>query len=233
MTVSTHDLTKTYGAFTLDVPDLRIPQGQVVGLVGNNGAGKTTLLRLVLDLIRADDGHVTVAGTPVAGAFDWKTRTGSYLDEGFLIDFFTPDEQLAFVASTYGLDAEALAERAAAFDAFYTDEPLGETTKYVRDLSQGNRKKVGLVAALLPTPDLVILDEPFSNLDPRSQMWLKGHLRSLHDARQPTMLISSHDLGHVTDVCERIVLLDAGRIARDEPVTDATLADLEHHFAAT
>ena len=231
MTVRTHDLRKTYDDFTLSIPDLTIESGQALGLVGNNGAGKTTFLRLVLDLIRADDGRVLLDGENVTESFDWKRRTGSYLGESFLIDFLTPDEYWAFVGETYGLSGDVLDERLDGFRDFFTDEPIGETTKYIRDLSQGNRNKVGVTAALLMEPDLVVLDEPFASLDPRSQIWLKHRLQEMHRSRKTTMLISSHDLGHVTDVCERTAILEAGEIVRDVATDEDTLTDLETYFA--
>lgn len=233
MNLTAEHLLKRYGDFSLDLPAFEIASGETVGLVGNNGAGKTTFLRLILDLIEADEGHVLLDEQDVSQIEEWKSAVGSYLDESFLIDFLTADEYLAFVGDTYGLTAAERNEALAPYRAFYTDEPLGETTKYLRDLSQGNRKKAGLLAALFVQPRLLILDEPFTHLDPRSQIQLKETLRRLRDEQGTTMLISSHDLGHVTEVCERIAILEAGRIARDEPTTEATLDDLQNYFADT
>lgn len=231
MQIQATALHKQYGDFELSIPDFTIPAGQTVGLVGNNGAGKTTLLRLVLDLIRADEGAVQIGGNDVAQTFDWKRSTGSHLDDAFLIDFLTPDEFWAFVGSTYGLSGDDVQRAVQPYGDFYTDEPIGQTTKYLRDLSQGNRKKVGVIAALLAEPHVVVLDEPFASLDPRSQLWLKEHLREQQTAREVTMLISSHDLGHVTDASDRIALLDGGEIVRDVMTSPNTLSELEAFFA--
>ena len=231
MQIQATALHKQYGDFELSIPDFTIPAGQTVGLVGNNGAGKTTLLRLVLDLIRADEGAVQIGGNDVAQTFDWKRSTGSHLDDAFLIDFLTPDEFWAFVGSTYGLSGDDVQRAVQPYGDFYTDEPIGRTTKYIRDLSQGNRKKVGVIAALLTEPHVVVLDEPFASLDPRSQLWLKEHLREQQTAREVTMLISSHDLGHVTDASDRIALLDGGEIVRDVMTSPNTLSELEAFFA--
>ncbi len=231
MTVSTHGLVKRYGNFTLSLPELHIEAGQSVGLVGNNGAGKTTFLRLLLDLIQPDEGHVCIGEHPVAVDRTWKSFTGSYLDDSFLIDFLTPDEFIAFVGSTYRLSEEEQSDRLEPFRSFYTDEPLGQTTKYLRDLSQGNRKKIGIIAAMFIQPRVLVLDEPFANLDPRSQLQLIHLLRRAQKAHGTTMLVSSHDLGHVTDVCERITVIENGQIARDEPTTEDTLEALERYFA--
>lgn len=233
MQIHVDRLRKQYGDFELSIADFTIPAGQALGLVGNNGAGKTTLLRLVLDLIRADEGAVQIGGHDVAQTFDWKRSTGSHLDDAFLIDFLTPDEFWAFVGSTYGLSEDAVQRAVQPYADFFTDEPIGQTTKYIRDLSQGNRKKVGLIAALLAEPAVVVLDEPFASLDPRSQLWLKEHLNEQQAARPVTMLISSHDLGHVTDVSDRIALLDGGEVVRDVRTTPDTLSELEAYFART
>jgi ABC-2 type transport system ATP-binding protein len=231
MRLTTDALTKRYDNFELSIPALEVEPGTALGLVGNNGAGKTTFLRLVLDLIRADEGAVRLDGEDVADTFDWKTRTGSYLGPSFLIDFLTPDEYWHFVGQTYEIDEATIDERLAAFSDFYVDEPIGETTKYIRDLSTGNQNKVGLISALLPAPDLLVFDEPFASLDPRSQIQLKELLQARHG--EATMLISSHDLGHVTEVSDRIAILEAGGIVRDEPTDPDTLEDLTTYFAET
>ena len=231
MRLETDALTKRYDDFELSIPDLEVGAGTAVGLVGNNGAGKTTFLRLVLDLIRADEGAVRLDGEVVADTFDWKTRTGSYLGPSFLIDFLTPDEYWHFVGQTYELSEDTIDERLAQFADFYVDEPIGETTKYIRDLSTGNQNKAGLIAALLPEPDLLVFDEPFASLDPRSQIQLKDLLQERRG--EATILISSHDLGHVTDVSDRIAILEDGEIVRDEPTDPDTLEDLTTYFAET
>ncbi len=231
MTIKIQHLVKRYDAFTLSLPELRITPRETFGLVGNNGAGKTTFLRLLLDLIKADEGYVHVGGQDVSKDLEWKGYTGSYLDEGFLIDFLTPDEFFAFTGQVYDLSQPETEAALDPYRDFYTDEPLGKTTKYIRALSQGNRKKVGLIAALFTRPKLLVLDEPFTNLDPRSQIQFKDYLRRLHEEHGTTMILSSHDLGHVTEVCGRIAILEDGQIARDESTTAATLEELQGYFA--
>ena len=231
MRLRTDSLRKRYADFELSLPNLQVASGTAFGLVGNNGAGKTTFLRLVLDLVRADEGAVRLDGEVVADTFDWKTRTGSYLGPSFLIDFLTPDEYWHFVGQTYELSEDTIDERLAQFEDFYVDEPIGETTKYIRDLSTGNQNKAGLIAALLPEPDLLVFDEPFASLDPRSQIQLKELLQERRG--DTTMLISSHDLGHVTDVSDRIAILDDGEIVRREPTDPDTLEALTDYFTET
>ena len=115
------------------------------------------------------------------------------------------------------------------FEDFFNDEILNQK-KYLRDFSKGNQKKVGLAASFIGNPSIVILDEPFANLDPSSQIRLKSFLASEVN-KDKTLLISSHDLNHVTDVCERIVLLEKGKVIKDTPKSPATLKELEAYFS--
>lgn len=233
MNIRVENLQKRYGShFHLSVPSLRIGTGETFGLVGNNGAGKTTFLRLVLDLIRSDGGKVWIGDMDVSRDGGWKAHTGSYLDESFLLDFLSADEYFDFVGSIYNLSREQIDEAVAPFRPFFTDAILGQPNKYIRDLSMGNAKKVGLVAAMLAKPHLLILDEPFANLDPGSQIQLKMMLAQMNMQYGTTLLISSHDLGHVTDICERIAILDGGRLVRDMGTGEETLQELELYFAA-
>ena len=234
MNVKIFHLVKRYGQhFALHVPELRIASGEALGLVGNNGAGKTTFLRLLLDLIQADDGQALVDGQNVSRETGWKAHVGSYLDESFLLDFLTPEEFFDFTGSVYEMTAAQIDAALDPYRAFLPEQALSSTQPFIRDLSMGNKKKVGLVAAMMIEPRLLILDEPFANLDPGSQFRLKQLLRRLRQEHGTTMLISSHDLGHVTDFCERITLLDEGQIVRDMTTSDATLHELRSYFAAT
>ena len=223
------DLVKRYRAHVaLDVPALTVSAGECVGLVGNNGAGKTTLLRLTLDLIRASSGHVALDGSPVEGRPAGRARVGAFLDASFLIDYLRPAEYFRFVGGAYGLSADEADRRAAAFADF-----LGPTVRaepLLRDLSTGNANKVGIVAAVLPRPALVVLDEPFANLDPGARIGLEALIRA-ETERGATVLVSSHDLDHVVDVCTRVLVLAGGRIVRDLPTTPATLGELRAFFA--
>ena len=225
------NLLKNYNGVTaLNVKALNIASGESFGLFGNNGAGKTTLFRLILDLIKSNDGKVSIDGRDVAGDESWKTFTGSYLDEGFLIDFLTPEEYFDFVASLYGLSKGDLKAFYLRFGDFFNEEILGKK-KYIRDLSKGNQKKVGIAAALMPSPRLVLLDEPFTNLDPSTQIRLKNLLREEQQNKEVTLLISSHDLNHVTEVCNRIVVLEKGIPVHDLHTNTDTLKTLEAYFA--
>ena len=227
--ITINNIKKSYeGKSVLDIPSLTIPHGENFGLVGNNGAGKTTLFSLLLDLIKASSGEILSKETNVATSEEWKKYTGSFLDEGFLLDFLTPNEYFEFTGKLYGMNKSDVNDFLSPYSEFFNDEILG-SKKYIRDLSKGNQKKVGIAAALLGNPEILILDEPFANLDPTSQIRLKAILNDLR--AEKTVLVSSHDLNHVTEVCHRIVVLDQGEVVKDIETSPATLEELERYFA--
>ena len=231
--IHAHGLRKEYGTLVaLDVNDLSIGQGETFGLVGNNGAGKTTFFSLILDLVVPSAGIVTSKGTDVHASETWKRYTGSYLDERFLIDFLTPEEYFAFVAEVYGISREQYDAFLTEFADFFGGGGLGNG-KYIRALSKGNQKKIGLAAAMMPRPEVLVLDEPFPHLDPSSVIRLKKLLKSYHERHGSTILVSSHDLHHVTEVCGRIALLEKGHILWDEPTNQNTLRRLQEYFAVS
>ena len=225
------ELTKKYkGTTVLNIPTLEIKKGQSLGLVGNNGAGKTTFFNLLLDLIQPTTGKITSSEIQVDKSEDWKTFTGSFIDESFLIGYLTPEEYFYFVGELRDQNKADIDTFLQQFDEIFNGEIIGKK-KYLRDLSKGNQKKAGIVAALIGNPEVIILDEPFANLDPTTQIRLKKILKELVENKDITVLISSHDLGHVTEVCERIVVLDKGDVVKDIETSEATLKELEAHFA--
>ncbi len=233
MTIELSNLVKQFGDKTaVDIPHLAIQAGETFGLVGSNGAGKTTLLRMVLDLIRPDYGTAKINGRDVASSSEWKASTGSYLDEGFLLDYLTPDEFFDFIADVYMLPTEEVPKRLFPYQPFYSHELFGNTKKMIRELSKGNAKKIGLIAAMFVHPRLLIMDEPFANLDPGSQIRLKELVRSLNTEHGTTVIVSSHDLLHVSDICSRVAILELGKIVRDMPTSEATFKDLQQYFLA-
>jgi ABC-2 type transport system ATP-binding protein len=224
------DLQKTYNQTTvLNIPELTINRGEVFGLVGNNGAGKTTLFSLILDLIRATKGKVTSNEVNVARSEEWKSFIGAYIDESFTIGYLTPDEYFGFLGELRNMNQTDIDLFKSRFEIFFHDEILGKK-KFIRDLSKGNQKKVGVAGAFMGNPDVVILDEPFANLDPTSQYKLREIIKEYVASGKKTLLISSHDLDHVADVCTRIVILEKGEIVKDVPRTETTLAELEEFF---
>ncbi|TSD64998.1 ABC transporter ATP-binding protein [Inquilinus sp. KBS0705] len=223
------DLKKVYNGVTVvNIPQLVINKGESIGLVGNNGAGKTTLFRMILDLIRPESGQVLSKGAPVAGGEDWKNYTASYLDEGFLIDYLTPEEYLYFIGGLHGQNKAQVDEHLLGLTDFFNGEIL-KKGKYIRDLSKGNQCKVGVGACLLQQPELLMLDEPFANIDPSTQFRLKNILKE-QNSKGVTTLVSSHDLNHVTDVCERILLMEKGKVIKDIATGSSTLSELEEYF---
>ena len=230
--ITVSNLSKSYnGVEVLNIPNLDIPKGQSFGLVGNNGAGKTTFFSLLLDLIQPTQGHITSNDIQVNESEEWKPFTSSFIDESFLIGYLTPEEYFYFIGDLRGQNKADVDNLTAQFEDFFHGEIIGKN-KYLRDLSKGNQKKAGIVAALIGNPQVVILDEPFANLDPTTQIRLKQIIRKLTEDRDITVLISSHDLMHVTEVAERIVVLDKGVIVKDLSTSEATLKELEQHFAS-
>lgn len=230
--IETFNLTKAYNEqVVLDLPNLKINKGESFGLVGNNGAGKTTFFMLILDLIRSTTGEVKINNGNVAGDDEWKKITGSFLDENFLIDFLSPEEYFEFLANIQQLPKGDLEQFYKDFETFFNGEVLNKK-KYIRELSRGNQQKVGIAAALLTRPDILVLDEPFNGLDPTTQIRLINLLNDLKTQTGITMLISSHDLNHVTEVCERILVLHEGKVYKDIKKSSTTLKELEEYFAA-
>ena len=224
-------ISKKYGKeVVLNIEKIEIPKGQSFGLVGNNGAGKTTLFNILLDLIRPTTGLITSNNIVVSESEEWKNFTGSFIDESFLIGYLTPEEYFEFVGDLRGMNKAEVTTFIAQFKDFFNDEIIGKK-KYLRDLSKGNQKKAGIVAALMGNPEVVILDEPFANLDPTTQIRLKQIIKNLTENKEVTVLVSSHDLTHVTEVCERIVVLDKGMVVKDIERSEETLKELELYFS--
>ena len=229
--IEVKDLTKQYAGVTvLNIPQIKINKGESFGLVGNNGAGKTTFFRIILDLIRPSSGNVLSNDQDVSKSNEWKHYTGSFLDEGFLIDFLSPEEYFEFLADVNGLSSGDLQDFYESFKEFFNDEIL-DKNKYIRDLSSGNQKKVGIAAALISKPEVLVLDEPFNSLDPTTQIRLVRLLNELQKEKNTTMMISSHDLNHVAEVSSRIVILEKGDVVHDLQKSESTLKQLENYFA--
>ena len=225
------DLNVSYGGIKA-VKDISfdVPKGEVVTLIGANGAGKTTLFRLILDLLQADRGNVTINDIDVSQSEDWKRFTGAFIDDGFLIDYLTPEEYFYFIGKMYGLKKEEVDERLVPFERFMNGEVIGQK-KFIRNFSAGNKQKIGIISAMLHHPQLLILDEPFNFLDPSSQSIIKQLLQKYNEEHGATVIISSHNLNHTVDVCPRIALLEHGVIIRDiENENNSAEKELEAYF---
>lgn len=228
--ISVHNLTKTYtGNTVLNIESLEIQKGKSFGLVGNNGAGKTTLFSAILDLIQPTTGYIENKGIKVNESEEWKSVTSAFIDETFLIGYLTAEEYFYFIGELRGQNKADVDTLLSGFEDFFHGEILGQK-KYLRDLSKGNQKKAGIVAALIGNPEVIVLDEPFANLDPTTQIRLKKIIKELSTDPNITVLVSSHDLMHVTEVCERIVVLDKGQVVKDLSTSEETLRELEAHF---
>lgn len=229
--ITINNLSKTYGTATvLNIESLEIPNGETFGLVGNNGAGKTTLFSLMLDLIQPTTGSVSIEGIKVNESEAWKKKVSAFVDDTFLIGYLTPEEYFYFIGELRGQNKASVDEFLKQFHDLFNGEILN-SGKYVRDLSKGNQKKVGIVGAIIGNPEIIILDEPFANLDPSTQIKLKNLIKELSKHDGVTFLISSHDLSHTTEVCNRIVVVNKGVLVKDIQTNPETLKDLEQYFA--
>ena len=228
ITIQNHK--KSYkGISVVNIDALEINAGQVIGLVGNNGAGKTTFFRLLLDLIRADSGQILSKGKPVATNEEWKDYTAAYIDEGFLIDYLTPEEYFYFVGKLNNLSKADVDDFLQHYTAFFDDAILAKG-KYIRDFSKGNQFKIGIIAALLTNPEFLILDEPFANLDPTTQLRLVDMIKKMAQEKQLCILVSSHDINHVSEVCTRILLMEKGTIIKDIAGGETAYEEMVEYF---
>ncbi len=229
--ITINNLIKKFGeTVASDIPSLTINDGDILGLVGNNGAGKTTFFRMLLDLLKPDAGEVALGGINPAQSEEWKAFTGAYIDEGFLIDFLTPEEYFAFIGKITNMTQDQVDERLKDFERLAGGEIFGQK-KLIRNLSAGNKQKVGIISALFNRPKLVILDEPFNFLDPSSQNVLKHVLTDYNHQTGATILISSHNLQHTVDISTRITLLEKGQIIKDMPNEGGSArTELENYF---
>ncbi len=235
MNIKIDNVKKTFGEkVAVNVESFEINSGEILGLVGNNGAGKSTLFRLMLDLLKPDHGKVLMCNDEksvnVAETEEWKNWTGAYIDESFIIDYLTPEEYLLFVARLSGITEEQMNEELQKYEHFMAGEVLGQK-KLIRNLSAGNKQKVGIIAALLLHPQVLILDEPFNFLDPSSQSAFKHIITDYNQETGATVLISSHNLNHTVDISHRIALLENGVIIRDIANENGSAqSELESYF---
>jgi ABC-2 type transport system ATP-binding protein len=226
------NLTKYFGENkALDINQLQIVEGSIVGLVGNNGAGKTTMLRLILDLCKANSGSVLSAGKDVSKFEEWKEYTGSFLDSGYLIEFLKPEEYFTLIGELNHISKEDLQMRLSRFDAFMNGEVLGKK-KLIKNYSAGNKQKIGIVAAMITNPKVLLLDEPFNFLDPSSQMEMLRLLRELNKEFGTTMILSSHNIELVSEISSRIILLEKGMVKKDISASaDEAIEELRTYFS--
>ncbi len=229
--ITIKNLKKSFGEnCACNIPELTINKGEIIGLVGNNGAGKTTLFRLILDLLKADEGGVELKGVKVNESEEWKHFTSAFIDNGFLIDFLTPEEYFTFINRVSGIKDCNLDDIAQRFEHFTGGEVFGRKV-LIRNLSAGNKQKVGIISTLITTPEILILDEPFNFLDPTSQNLLKKMIESYNRETGATVIVSSHNLTHTVDISTRILLMEHGELKRDiVKVDEESIKELNEYF---
>lgn len=227
------NIKKSFGTkVACEIESLQINQGEIIGLVGNNGAGKTTLFRLLLDLLKPDFGTVTIKGINVQKSEDWKNFVGAYINEQFLIDYLTANEYFELLAKLSGISKDQLNDYLARFEAFSNGE-LFNNGKLIRNMSAGNKQKIGIIGAFISTPEIIILDEPFNFLDPRSQNLMKNILQEYNRENNSTIIVSSHNLTHTIDISTRILLLENGHVIKDyNKANNWNLQELENYFTS-
>jgi ABC-2 type transport system ATP-binding protein len=230
--IALNNIIKKYGStIAVEIEKLDISEGEIFGLVGNNGAGKTTLLRLMLDLLKPDAGFVSSKQRTIYQSEHWKKYTGSFIDNNFLIDFLEPQEYFDFIAFLHSINDSEISVRLKEFGLFMNGEILGNN-KYIRTFSSGNKQKIGIVGAMISKPEVLILDEPFNFLDPSSQINLKQIIKRFYEGNTKTIILSSHNLNHISDLCTRIVLMEKGKIVKDCLNTTENMKDIEIYFSS-
>ena len=213
-------LVKRFGpVLALDAMDFRVEPGQIFGFLGANGAGKTTTIRIVLDLLRADAGATTWYGTPTA---DLARRTWGYLpEERGLYPRMTVLEQLVFFAGLYGVDRrDAVRTVREWLDRLRIADAAERRTD---ELSKGNQQKVQFIASIVHDPTVLIMDEPFSGLDPVNTAILRAAFLEMR-ARGKTLIFSTHQMETVEALCESLVIVDRGRVVVGGAVRDVKRA---------
>jgi len=213
-------VTKRFGeVLALDEASFTVEPGRIFGLLGANGAGKTTAMRIVLDILRADDGHVTWMGTENTSL---PRSTWGYLpEERGLYPKMRVGEQLRFFSALYGVtDDAARAEITDWLERFRIPDYLD---RKVEELSKGNQQKIQFIAAILHDPDVLIMDEPFTGLDPVNVRLLKEAFIEMRE-RGKTLIFSTHQMETVEELCESIAIIDRGRVIVSGQVRDVKRA---------
>jgi ABC-2 type transport system ATP-binding protein len=217
--IETRDLTKTYGTVrALDGLSLSIPRGGVYGILGPNGAGKSTLFRILLGLIRPSDGTATVMGGAI-GDIAAMRRMGSMIETPRYPPYLSARQVLEWLALSHGVGATA--EIPAWLDRVGLTEAAD---RRVRGFSVGMLQRLGVAAALMSKPDLVILDEPTSGMDPPGIQEMRALIRSLADDDGVTVILASHQLLEVQKICDRVAILNRGKLILEGTVSELTAA---------
>lgn len=227
--IATRGLTKTFGGVkALDRLDLIIPKGGIYGVLGPNGAGKSTLFRILLGLIRPTAGEAEVLGGPIVAPGALR-RTGSMIETPRFPPFLSARQVLGWLARAQGLSPDA-GEIARWLDRVGL---AAAADRRVRGFSVGMMQRLGVAAALLHRPDLVILDEPTSGMDPPGIQEMRALIRSLAADDGVTVILASHQLLEVQRVCDRVAILNKGRLVREGAVSELTAVGERLRLQAT
>jgi ABC-2 type transport system ATP-binding protein len=227
--IETHNLAKTYGTVrALDGLSLNIPRGGVYGVLGPNGAGKSTLFRILLGLIRPSEGQAIVMGGPI-GDVKASRRMGSMIETPRFPPFMTARQVLVWLSTAHGLKADP-ARVAAWLDRVGLTEAAD---RKVRGFSVGMLQRLGVAIALITEPEIVILDEPTSGMDPPGIQEMRALIRSLADTDGITVVLASHQLLEVQRVCDRVAILNRGKLVREGLVKDLTATGARLRISAT
>ena len=234
MKVVLENIIKKFGDKTaLKIDNYTVNSGEIVGLVGNNGAGKTTMFRVLLDLLKPDEGHASINDIITNKSEEWKSFTGAFIDSSFLIDYLTPEEYFSFIGKISGMNVSEISNSLEKFETFMNGEIMGNNT-LIRNISAGNKQKVGIIGAMITNPNILILDEPFNFLDPSSQLAMKNILEEYNKECGATIIVSSHNLSHTLDICNRVTLLEHGCIIKDYNKEYSGMIDeIENYFQET
>lgn len=224
-------LTKKFNdVVALDNINFDVNYNEIIGIVGNNGAGKTTLFRLILDLLKPDKGIILSKGKQVFQSEHWKNYTGAYIDEKFLINYLTSTEYLYMIGQLRDMSFEEITKSIGVFKNFMNGEIL-DNKKLIRNLSSGNKQKVGIISAFLFSPELVILDEPFNYIDPTSQLILLKILQEYVKDKKASILLSSHNLQYISEICDRITVIEKGKLINIVHNNSNALMILKRYFS--
>ncbi len=225
--IKTVDLTKKYGdAYAIKSIDLDLEAGDLFGFIGPNGAGKTTTMRIIATLLEPSWGEAYVCGHSVHTAPKEIRRLVGYMPDFFgVYDDMTVVEYLEFFAAAYRIDGKSRRKR--------VDEMLGvvdldfKRDAYANTLSRGQTQRLGLARTLLHDPQVLLLDEPLSGLDPRARIEMRNLLRQLGEMGK-TIIVSSHILPELADVCNKIGIIDRGELTYNAKVTDVIKMVRQH-----
>lgn len=219
-TVSLRNVCKRFGK-TVAVHDinLEVPEGSLTGFIGPNGAGKSTTIRMIMSIIHPDEGSVTVLGT---NALEAKNRIGYLPEERGLYRRMKVTEFLKFMATLKGLPSAGLSAKVRYWLERLQIEEAGN--KRCQELSKGQQQKIQFIACIINDPQLIILDEPFSGLDPVNARLLNTLISELHDQGK-TIIFSTHVMHQAEQLCDRIVLINRG-----EKILDASLTEIHQQF---